>query len=166
MLDDRYHPCMAILLYCERGACGPEGAGGFCCSSDFFSESRTPPPLVGGAIGVAPPAGCDCDEGVMIEAGLRSELAGQDRNRLVTKKPAASTAVVRDNRLAVPRLDMKPAPPPTPRPPPSDFCSSTVAIRVATIIRWTTITTVCISTFHHKLSRDRRGLSSSLLGLE
>src|SRR5450756_1235381 len=26
------------------------------------------------------------------------------------------------------RIDMKPAPPPTPRPPPSDFCSSTVAI--------------------------------------
>src|SRR5579872_7079490 len=63
---------------------------------------------------------------------------------LVAKKRKASTAVVRVSRLAVPRLDMKPAPPPTPRPPPSDFCSSTVAINVATIIRWTTITTVCI----------------------
>ena len=44
----------------------------------------------------------------------------------------------------------KPAPPPAPRPPPSDFCSSTVAISVATIIRWITIATVCISTFRHK----------------
>ncbi len=45
------------------------------------------------------------------------------------------TAVVRDKRFAVPRLDMKPAPPPMPRPPPSDFCSSTVAISTATIMR-------------------------------
>ena len=44
------------------------------------------------------------------------------------KKPTASTAVVRVKRLAVPRLDMKPAPPPMPRPPPSDFCNNTVAI--------------------------------------
>ena len=42
-------------------------------SSDFFSESRMPPP-VGGEIGVAGPAGCDCDAGSlgMIELGLRS----------------------------------------------------------------------------------------------
>src|SRR4029450_12266687 len=62
----------------------------------------------------------------------------------------ASTAVVRVSKLAVPRLDMKPAPPPTPSPPPSDFCSSTVAIMAPTIIRWTTITTVCISPFRRK----------------
>src|ERR1700740_3020237 len=116
---------MATLFYCERGACGPDGAGWFCCcSSDFFSESSRPP-LVGGATGVAPFAGCDCVAG-MIELGLRSQLASQDRNRLVAKKPTASTAVVRVSRLAVPRLDMNPAPPPTPKPPPSDFCSNTV----------------------------------------
>ncbi|MEA2890617.1 MAG: hypothetical protein QOI05_1410, partial [Bradyrhizobium sp.] len=51
---------MAALLYCDRGACGPVGAGWFCWrSSDFFSESRMPP-LCGGEIGVA---GCDCDAG-------------------------------------------------------------------------------------------------------
>ncbi len=63
--------CMATLLYCERGACGADGAGGVCCcSSDFFSESSRPP-LVGGAIGVAPP-GCDCVAGLpMIELGAR-----------------------------------------------------------------------------------------------
>src|SRR6185312_3341712 len=59
-------------------------------------------------------------------------------------------AVVRDNKLAVPRLDMKPAPPPMPRPPPSDFCSNTAPISTATIMRWMTITTVCIATFRHK----------------
>src|ERR1700719_790269 len=69
---------------------------------------------------------------------------------LVRRKPTASTAVVRVSRLAVPRLDMNPAPPPMPKPPPSDFCSNTVAISVATIIRWITITTVCISTFRRK----------------
>src|ERR1700728_3088673 len=104
-----------------------------------------PSPLVGGAIGVAPPAGCDCDAGLMIELRLRSYHGCQDRNRLVRKKPTARTAVVRVSKLAVPRLDIKPAPPPTPRPPPSDFCNSTVAISVATIMRWITITTVCIS---------------------
>ena len=44
-------PCMATLLYCERGACGPAGAGWPCCSSAFFSESRMPPE-VGGVTGV------------------------------------------------------------------------------------------------------------------
>jgi hypothetical protein len=65
---------MATLLYCERGACGPDGAGWFCCcSSDFFSESRTPPPA-GGDIGVAASAGCDWEAGrpLMIELGLRA----------------------------------------------------------------------------------------------
>src|SRR5664279_1905142 len=111
-----------------------------------------PPPCDIGGAGVAGSAGCDCEAGLLsrIEVGLRSKLAYHDRNRLVRKKPNASTAVVRVSRLAVPRLDMKPAPPPTPRPPPSDFCSSTVAIKVATIIRWITIATVCISTFRHK----------------
>jgi hypothetical protein len=37
-----------------------------------------------------------------------------------------------------------------PKPPPSDFCSNTVAINVATIIKWMTIMTVCISTFRRK----------------
>jgi hypothetical protein len=64
--------CMAILLYCERGACGPDGAGSFCCSSDFFNESRRPPPLVGGAVGFVAPSGCDCEDGTMMELGLRS----------------------------------------------------------------------------------------------
>ena len=66
------HP--ALLRYCDRGASGPAGAAGgaLCCWSDFFSESRMPPE-VGGAIGVAPPAGCDCEAGVvpMIEIGAR-----------------------------------------------------------------------------------------------
>ena len=53
MQDARRLPCMATLLYCDRGACGPAGAGWFCCcSSAFFSESRMPP-LVGGDTGVA-----------------------------------------------------------------------------------------------------------------
>ena len=67
--------CMATLLYCDRGACGPDGgAGWFCCrSSAFFSESRIPP-LVGWDTGAAGPAGCDCEVGLlsMIELGLRS----------------------------------------------------------------------------------------------
>jgi hypothetical protein len=63
---------MATLLYCDCGAWGPDGAGWLCCrSSDFFSESRMPP-LVGGDTGVAGPAGCDCEAGLMIELGLRS----------------------------------------------------------------------------------------------
>ena len=61
------------------------------------------------------------------------------------KKPTARNAVVRESRFAVPRLDMKPAPPPMPRPPPSDFCSSTAPISTATIMRWMTIITVCIA---------------------
>src|ERR1700722_8318166 len=163
--------CMAPLLYCERGACGPEGACRFCCcSSTFFNESRMPPE-VGGAIGVAPPAGagCDCDAGgaPLIELGLRSEVAYQDRNRLVRKKPNASTAVVRVSRLAVPRLDMKPAPPPTPSPPPSDFCNRTHAINVATIIRWITIATVCISNLPSQTTRaGLRLLEAGLPGLK
>src|ERR1700678_907984 len=102
---------MATLLYCERGASGPVGAaGGAWRSSDFLSESRMPP-LVGGATGVAPPTGCDCEVGSapMIELGLRSKLASQDNSRLVRKKPTARTAVVRVRRLAGPRLDMEPA---------------------------------------------------------
>src|SRR5260221_4849915 len=106
--------CIATLLYCERGACGPVGAGWPCCSSTFFSESRTPPE-VGGVIGTAPLAGWDCDAGELprIEAGLRSPPAIQASNRLVTKKPAARMAVVRLNRLAAPPPRLKPPPPPT-----------------------------------------------------
>jgi len=64
---------MATPHYCDRGACGPDGAGWLCCcSSAFFSVSSTPPD-VGGATGVAPPAGADCEAGLpMIELGLRS----------------------------------------------------------------------------------------------
>src|SRR4051812_9218390 len=142
---------MATQLYCERGASGPAGAGGADCPSDFLSESSTPPPCDSGAAG-APGADCEPDVPSMIEAGLRSEPACQDRNRLVRKKPAARMAVVRVSRLAVPRLDKKPPPPPTPRPPPSDFCSKTAPISAETSIRWITIATVCISTFHHKLA--------------
>src|SRR3954452_19763306 len=140
---------MAAEHYCERGGSGADGADGAPWPSVFLSESSTPPPCDSGAVG-AP--GCDCEPGVpsMIEAGLRSELACQDRNRLVRKKPTARIAVVRVNRLAVPRLDMKPPPPPTPSPPPSDFCSKTAPISAETIIRWITIATVCISTFHRK----------------
>src|SRR5260370_12955082 len=107
--------CIATLFYCERGACGPDGAGWHCCSSTFFSESRTPPE-VGGVIGTAPLAGWDCDAGELprIEAGLRSPPAIQAKNRLVTKKPAARMAVVRLNRLAVPRAATKPPTPPPP----------------------------------------------------
>src|SRR5215468_4178847 len=110
---------MATLLYCDRGACGPLGAW-FCCSSAFFKVSRTPPE-VGGATGVVPPGWAGCDWAgvwvVRIEAGLRSRPACQDRKMLVRKNKPASTAVVRVNRLAVPRVDIKPAPPPMPRPP-------------------------------------------------
>src|SRR3954453_24102192 len=108
MPDGRGRPCIATLLYCERGACGPDGAAGWpCCSSAFFSVSSTPAE-VGGAIGAAPPAGWDCVARAVprIELGLRSEPAAQAKNRLVMKKPSARTAVVRDSRLAVPRLDM------------------------------------------------------------
>src|SRR5260370_39747732 len=87
--------CIATLLYCERGACGPDGAGWPCCSSTFFSESRTPPE-VGGVIGVAPPAGWDCDAGGLprIEAGLRSPPAIQGQKMRVAKKTAPRTARV------------------------------------------------------------------------
>src|SRR5690242_21955767 len=98
---------MPTLLYCERGACGAAGAL-FCCSSAFFSVSRTPPD-VGGAIGAAPP-GCVCDAGVwlpIIEVGWRLKPASHDSSRLVAKKPTARMAVVRVRRLAVPRLDRK-----------------------------------------------------------
>src|SRR3954463_4639625 len=124
--------CMATLLYCDRGACGPDGA---CCSSTFLSVSSTPPE-VGGAIGVGLP-GCDCVAGALprIEDGLRSTPASPASAILVTKKNPARIAVVRDKILAVPRLDMKPAPPPMPRPPPSDFCSSTAPITTETIMR-------------------------------
>src|SRR6185369_11096266 len=107
MRDGRDRPCMATLLYCERGACGPDGA---CCSSTFLSVSSTPPD-VGGAIGVAPP-GCVWVAGVLprIEAGLRSIPAIQASARLVRKNSPARIAVVRVSRLAVPRLDIKPAP--------------------------------------------------------
>jgi len=94
--------------------------------------------------------------------GLRLRGRRDDRARLpiVARKPRQKQARdeeagSQDRRrpaqeVGRTRLDMKPAPPPMPRPPPSDFCSNTVAISVATIIRWITITTVCISTFRRK----------------
>src|SRR5207244_3334224 len=87
--------CMATLLYCERGACGPDGACWFCCrSSDFFSESRMPPPD-GGDTGVAGPAGRDCAAGLasMTEIGLR----GVKLRRCYTIGPGIGTPA----RLAV-----------------------------------------------------------------
>src|SRR2546423_10526123 len=105
MQDGSGRSCIATLLYCERGACGPDWP---CCSSTFLSVSSTPPE-VGGATGVAPP-GWDCVAGVpRIEAGLRSMPAIQANAMLVRKKSHARIAVVRVKRLAVPRLDMKPA---------------------------------------------------------
>src|ERR1700692_2707607 len=97
--------CIATLLYCERGACGPDGAGGgACCSSAFFSESRRPPE-VGGVIGEAPP-GCDCVAGAVprIELGLRSTPAIQARARLVRKKRPARMAVVGVKMFGMARL--------------------------------------------------------------
>src|SRR5581483_3506989 len=137
--------CMGTMRYCDFGASGAAGAW-FRCSSAFFRVSSRPPE-VGGATGAAPPTGwlCEAGAGPTIEAGARLKLASQDNSRLVAKKQTASTAVVRVRRLAVPRLDMKPAAPPMPRPPPSDFWSSTEPISTTTIMRWTTITTVCIS---------------------
>src|SRR5258705_4128173 len=96
MQDGRGRSCIATLLYCERGACGPDGA---CCSSTFLSVSSTPPE-VGGAIGVAP-AGWDCVAGApRIEAGLRSMPAIQASAMLVRKQSPARIAVVRVNRFA------------------------------------------------------------------
>src|SRR3954454_9637875 len=95
--------CIATLLYCERGACGPDGAaGGLCCSSAFFSESRRPPE-VGGVIGEAPPC-CDCVAGAVpsIELGMGSGPAIQASKMLVRKNRPARIAVVRDSRFAVP----------------------------------------------------------------
>src|SRR3954465_8336378 len=108
MQDGSGRSCIATLLYCERGACGPAGA---CCSSTFLSVSSTPPE-VGGAIGAAPP-GWDAVAGApRIEAGLRSTPASQASAMLVRKKIPARIAVVRVNRLAGPRPHIKHAPPP------------------------------------------------------
>src|SRR5260370_1766935 len=110
--------CMATLLYCDCGACGPDGAGGLCCrSSDFFSESRMPP-LVGGDTGVAGPAGCDGQAGLVIQVGLRALLACRDKDRLGREHPPPSTPVGRRLRLAGPPAPRDPAPPPRPRAPP------------------------------------------------
>ena len=70
----------------------------------------------------------------MIDAGCRWKLASQDKARLVKKKPAAKSAVVRDKTLAVPRLDKKPLVELI-KPPPSDFCSNTTPISARTSIR-------------------------------
>ena len=80
-----------------------------------------------------------------IDVGLRSNPARIDRIKLVAKKSPARIAVARLNTLAVPRLDMNPAPPPIPRPPPSDRCSSTRPIMTSTIMRWITMMTVCMN---------------------
>src|ERR1700759_252472 len=108
-----------LRLHCDLGASGAAGAW-FRCSSAFLRVSSKPPEA-GGATGAAPPAGCDCDAGAgpMIEVGARLKLASQDNSRLVAKKQTARMAVVRVKRLAVPRLELKAAPPPMPRPPPS-----------------------------------------------
>ncbi len=67
-----------------------------------------------------------------------------DSTRLVTKKQPARIPVVRVSILVEPRVVMKPPPPPMPRPPPSERCSSTSPIMASTIMRWTTIKTVCM----------------------
>ena len=102
--------------------------------------------------GFPPPASAlrPLPDGYVGEGAVGILLAYQDRNRLVTKKPKARIAVVRVRRFAVPRLDMKPAPPPMPKPPPSDFCSNTAPIITETIMRWMTMTTVCMVPFRHK----------------
>src|SRR5207253_686008 len=105
-----------------------------------------------GASGAGPPgfAGCEAgadgeEESCRIERGLRSQPARIDSTRLVAKNAAARIAVVRVNTLDVPRLVRNPPPPPPmPSPPPSDFCSSTRPIMAETIMRWTTMMTVCI----------------------
>ena len=128
---------MATLLYCERGACGPDGAGWRSAAArpTFFSVSRRPP-LVGGATGVAGlPAAIATQAGVEIEAGLAVVARKPGQEQAGDEEAGREDRGVRVSRLAVPRLDMKPAPPPTPRPPPSDFCSSTAPISVATIMR-------------------------------
>ena len=61
----------------------------------------------------------------MIEVGLRCSRQATTETGWSRRTAPARTAVVRVSTLAVPRLDMKPAPPPMPSPPPSDFCSST-----------------------------------------
>jgi hypothetical protein len=70
----------------------------------------------------------------MIEAGWRWKLAHHDKARLVTKKPAAKSAVVRDKTLAVPRLDKKPLVELI-KPPPSDFCNNTTPMSASTSMR-------------------------------
>src|SRR3977135_3719788 len=47
--------CMATQHYCERGACGPDGAGWFCCCSRAFFRVSTPPPGGGGRGGGGAP---------------------------------------------------------------------------------------------------------------
>src|ERR1700724_2926091 len=137
--------------YCDRGTCGPlgAGAGAVLPPAPFLSRSRPPPPppLNGGATGGAPGVSWLAGAPVrMIELGLRSKPAIQDNNRLVTKKPAARNAVVRVKTLAVPRPVMKPEVELT-SPPPSDFCSSTTPIRPRTSMRWMTIMTLSIDDF-------------------
>ena len=85
----------------ELGAGGSEGI-------PFCNWSRTPPPLVGCPEGAAGASWLGGAPVLMIDAGWRWKLASHDKARLVAKKPAAKSAVVRDKTLAVPRLDKKP----------------------------------------------------------
>src|SRR5215471_16188151 len=115
------------VCHCERGTCGPAGCS--CCRN---VSSTPPPPCPGapaGACWVGPPVFW------MIDRGLRSAPASIESTRLVAKKVAASTAVVRVSTLAVPRLDRNPPVEPMPSPPPSDFCNSTTPIMAATTMR-------------------------------
>jgi len=83
MQDGRGRSCIATLLYCERGACGPDGA---CCSSTFLSVSSTPPEVGGATRRRAAPAGTCVAGAPRIEAGLRSTPASQASAMLVRKK--------------------------------------------------------------------------------
>src|SRR5580692_11799441 len=142
------------VAYCDCGTCGPLGAGAGAGAvfppTPFLSRSRTPPPpppLNGGATGGAPGVSwAGAPPLRMIDAGLRSNPAIHDNNRLVTKKPAARNAVVRVKTFAVPRPVMKPEVELT-SPPPSDFCNSTTPIRPSTSMRWMTIMTLSIDDF-------------------
>src|SRR5580693_378318 len=93
--------------YFDSGTCGPDGAGlGGAGGGEFGPAGRPgmpfcnwlrrPPACPSGTAGVGVPGASWTGPPVlMIEAGCRWKLASHDRAKLVTKKPAASSAVVR-----------------------------------------------------------------------
>ena len=85
-------------------------------------------PAGAGAVG----AGCTRSTTLV---GAVCWLNRYDSPRLVTKNSVARIAVVRVSALAVPRADMKPDPPPMPRPPPSDRWMRTTPIKATTTMR-------------------------------